>query len=231
MYKGNTFLAIIPARSGSKRLPGKNSLNLNGKPLVKWSIDAGLKSNYIDEIVVTSDDFNIVNISKKAGVKVVKRSSELATDTATTIDVVANVIENFPNYDYIVLLQPTSPLRTEVHIDEAIELLDIKSADAIVSVCKAEHSPLWSNTLNESLSMKGFLRDYVHNQRSQDLESYYRLNGAIYICNTKTLLRENRILIEDNIYAYKMDRGASIDIDEKIDFLMCEKLMEDDTNE
>jgi len=63
------------------------------------------------------------------------------------------------------------------------------------------------------------------------LESYYRLNGAIYICNTKTLLRENRILIEDNIYAYKMDRGASIDIDEKIDFLMCEKLMEDDTNE
>ena len=134
-----------------------------------------------------------------------------------------NVIENFPNYDYIVLLQPTSPLRTEVHIDEAIELLDIKSADAIVSVCKVEHSSLWSNTLNESLSMKGFLRDYVHNKRSQDLESYYRLNGAIYICNTNTLLRENRILIEDNIYAYKMNRGVSIDIDEKIDFLMCEK--------
>ena len=190
MYKGKTFLAVIPARGGSKRLPRKNVLDLNGKPLIAYSIEAGLKSKYIDKVIVTSDDDEILTISERYGADTIKRPDELASDTATTFDAIKHAMENCERYDYIILLQPTSPLRNEKHIDEAIELLESKNADAVVSVCEMDHSPLWSNTLNDSLSMSDFLKDEVVNKRSQDLEKYYRLNGAIYICNIKKFLKE-----------------------------------------
>jgi len=218
MYKDKSFLAIIPARGGSKRLPRKNILDLNGKPLTAYSIEAGLNSSYIDKVVVSSEDDNILKISKEVGADIIKRPDELSTDTATSFDVIKHTIENLVRYDYIVLLQATSPLRNSKHVDEAIELLGDKNADAIVSVCEMEHSPLWSNTLNDTLSMKGFLKDEVLNKRSQDLEKYYRLNGAIYIVNTDKLLEEESFFLKNNIFAYIMDRKYSIDIDEKIDF-------------
>ena len=218
MYKNKTFLAIIPARGGSKRLPRKNVLDLNGKPLIAYSIEAGLKSKYIDKVIVTSDDDEILTISERYGADTIKRPDELASDTATTFDAIKHAMENCERYDYIILLQPTSPLRDEKHIDEAIELLESKNADAVVSVCEMDHSPLWSNTLNDSLSMSDFLKDEVVNKRSQDLEKYYRLNGAIYICNIKKFLKEESFFLKDNVFAYKMDRKKSIDIDEKIDF-------------
>jgi len=222
VYKNKSFLAIIPARGGSKRLPRKNILNLNGKPLIKYSIEAGLKSQYIDKVVVSSDAEEILNISKKHGALSIKRPDELASDSATTFDVIKHTINNTDKYDYVVLLQPTSPLRDEKHIDKAIELLHNKNADAVVSVCEMDHSPLWSNTLDDSLSMSGFLRDEVLNKRSQDLEKYYRLNGAIYICKTDKLLEEESFFLKKNIFAYKMDRESSVDIDEEIDFKIAE---------
>ena len=190
MYKNKTFLAIIPARGGSKRLPRKNVLDLNGKPLIAYSIEAGLNSRYVDKVIVTSDDEEILTVSKKYDADTIQRPDELANDTATTFDAIKHAIDNSEKYDYIVLLQATSPLRNEKHIDEAIELLENKKANAVVSVCEMDHSPLWSNPLNEDLSMVGFLKDEVMNKRSQDLERYYRLNGAIYICETKKLLEE-----------------------------------------
>ena len=225
MYKNKTFLAIIPARGGSKRLPRKNVLDLNGKPLIAYSIEAGLKSKYIDKVIVTSDDDEILTISERYGADTIKRPDELASDTATTFDAIKHAMENCERYDYIILLQPTSPLRNEKHIDEAIELLELKKADAVVSVCKMDHSPLWSNTLSDSLSMTGFLKDEALNQRSQDLEEYYRINGAIYICNTGKLLEEESFFLKEKIFAYKMDRESSIDIDTKIDFKMAEILI------
>ena len=156
-----TFLAIIPARGGSKRLPRKNILDLCGKPLISWSIEAALKSKYISKVVVSSDDEEILNISSNFGADIIKRPYELANDTATTFDTVKHTIDNFENYDYIVLLQPTSPLRNENQIDEAIELLEEKQADAIVSVCEMDHSPLWSNTLPKDGNMRGFLREEI----------------------------------------------------------------------
>ncbi len=222
MYKGRTFLAIIPARGGSKRLPRKNILNLNSKPLLAYSIEAGFKSKYIDSVVVSSDDEKILEIAKKYNATLIERPEFLASDTATTFDAIKHTIENSDSYDYIVLLQATSPLRNATHIDAAIELLVIKNADAIVSVCEMDHSPLWSNTLSKDLSMKGFLKDEVLNKRSQDLERYYRLNGAIYICKTEKLLQEKSFLLKENIFAYKMDRNCSIDIDEEIDFKIAE---------
>ncbi|MCT7648032.1 acylneuraminate cytidylyltransferase family protein [Aliarcobacter butzleri] len=227
MYKDKTFLAIIPARGGSKRLPRKNVLDLSGKPLIAHTIEAGLKSNYIDKVIVSSDDEEILEISKKFGAETIKRPDELASDIATTFDAIKHTIDNnIDKYDYIVLLQPTSPLRNEKHVDEAIELLEEKKANAIISVCEMEHSPLWSNTLPNNGSMKGFLRDEILNKRSQDLEKYYRLNGAIYISRTDKLLEEKTFILKDEIYAYKMSRKFSIDIDEEIDFIITKTLIE-----
>ena len=225
MYKNKTFLAIIPARGGSKRLPRKNVLDLNGKPLIAYSIEAGLDSSYIDKVVVTSDNDEILTISKKYGAITINRPNELASDTATTFDAIKHAVDNYEKYDYIVLLQPTSPLRDRDHIDKAIELLESKNADAIVSVCKMDHSPLWSNTLDESLSMAGFLKDEALNKRSQDLEKYYRLNGAIYICKTEKLLEEKSFFLKENIFSYVMDRKSSVDIDEEIDFKIAEVIL------
>lgn len=226
MYKNKTFLAIIPARGGSKRLPRKNVLDLCDKPLIAWSIESALKSKYIDKIVVSSDDDEILEISKKFGSDTIKRPDFLASDTATTFDTIKHTIDNLEKYDYVVLLQPTSPLRDERHIDEAIELLEEKKANAVISVCEMDHSPLWSNTLDDSLSMINFLKEEVLNKRSQDLEKYYRLNGAIYICQTKKLIEEKTFILKENIFAYMMDRKSSIDIDEEIDFRLAEILLD-----
>jgi CMP-N,N'-diacetyllegionaminic acid synthase len=225
MYIKKTFLAVIPARGGSKRLPRKNILDLNGKPLIVWSIEAGLKSKYIDKVIVSSNDKEILDISQDHGADTIKRPDNLASDTATTFDAIKHTIENVEKYDYVILLQATSPLRNEKHIDEAIELLESKNASAVVSVCETDHSPLWSNILDDSLSMKSFLRDEVLNKRSQDLEKYYRLNGAIYICKTEKLLEERGFFLKENIYAYVMDRENSIDIDEEIDFKIAEVIL------
>ena len=219
-----TFLAIILARGGSKRLPRKNLLDLCGKPLIAWSIEAALKSKYISKVIVSSDDEEILNIAKEYKADFIKRPDELASDTATTFDALKHTLKNVGKYDYVVLLQPTSPLRTEKHIDESIEFLKEKNADAIISVCEMEHSPLWSNTLNEDLNMSNFLRDEVLNKRSQDLPKYYRLNGAIYICKTEKLLENKGFFIKENIYAYKMDKKNSVDIDEEIDFIIAREI-------
>ena len=213
------FLAIIPARGGSKRLPNKNILDFNGKPLIAYSIEAGIESQYIDKVLVSSDSDRIIATSKEFAAETVKRPESLATDTATTFDVIEHAIQSLPDrYEYTILLQPTSPLRTTNHIDEAIKLLEKKKADAVISVCKMEHSPLWANRLDENLSMEKFFRDDLYKKRSQELDIYYRLNGAIYIARTDRLLEERCFFLKDNIFAYIMDKRSSIDIDEKIDF-------------
>ena len=225
MSNKEKFLAIIPARGGSKRLPRKNILELCGKPLIAWSIEAGQKSKYIDKVVVSSDDSEILDIAKKFEADVLRRPNNLATDTSTTFDVIKHILDNIEGFDYIVLLQPTSPLRDENHIDMAIKLLQDKNADAVISVSETDHNPLWSNTLDDSLSMKNFLKDEVLNKRSQDLKKYYRLNGGIYICETNKLLAQKSFFLKENIYAYKMDKQSSIDVDDEADFKIAETFM------
>lgn len=226
MHKNKTFLAIIPARGGSKRVPRKNMLALAGRPLIAWTIEAALKSSYIDTVVVTSDDDEILAVSAKWGASIIKRPDHLADDTATTFDAIKHAIDSMQKqYDFIVLLQPTSPLRNATHIDESIELLLTKQSDAVISVCPMDHSPLWSNTLPDDGNMRGFLPDVILNKRSQDLETYYRLNGAIYICRADKLLNEKTFFIKNNIFAYKMDKEDSVDIDENIDFKIAEAIM------
>ncbi len=212
------ILGVIPARGGSKRLPRKNILSLNGKPLISYTINAALESSCIDEVVVSSDDKEILELSSSLGAQVLLRPDNLASDTASTFDVVKQVVESYPEYTHIALLQPTSPLRTAKHIDEAAALMVEKQANAVISVCEMEHSPLWSNRLDASLSMENFLREEVINKRSQDLDVYYRLNGAIYLVRIDRLLAERSFLLKKDIFAYIMDRWDSVDIDEAIDF-------------
>jgi CMP-N,N'-diacetyllegionaminic acid synthase len=231
MHNNKTFLAIIPARGGSKRLPRKNVLELEGKPLIAWSIEAGLKSKYIDKVVVSSDDVQILTLSKDIGATALERPAILATDTSSTFDVVEHSISKYMDYDYIVLLQPTSPLRTVEQLDEAIELLAYKEADAIISVSEVEHSPLWTNKIPSDGSMNDFIKDELKDVRSQDLESYFRLNGAIYIAKKDRLLREKTFFLKSNIFAYKMTKESSIDIDEKIDFALASIYMKERKDE
>jgi CMP-N,N'-diacetyllegionaminic acid synthase len=218
MTNKKTFLAVIPARGGSKRLPRKNILELAGKPLIAWSIEAAKKSKYINEVLVTSDDKEILEISRHYGANVIIRPAELSSDTATSFDAIKHAIENSDNYDYIILLQPTSPLRTAQHIDDAILLLSQKTADAIISVGDVGHSPLWMNLLPEGDSMENFINKVNSTKRSQDLDAYYQLNGAIYICCVDKLLDQKTFFIKENIFAYKMDQKSSVDIDEELDF-------------
>lgn len=228
MNKQHSFLAIIPARGGSKRLPRKNSLALCGKPLITWSIEAAKLSQYLDTIVISSDDDRILDIAKASKVEILKRPLELAQDTSSTVDTIKHVLQYHPNYDYIVLLQPTSPLRTSRHIDQAIEFLEQKNADAIISVSPTQHSPLWCNTLPDDKNMSHFLNDELKTKRSQDLPTYYQLNGAIYICKTSSLLKENSLFLKENIFAFIMDKKSSIDIDDELDFLFAQAILEQD---
>jgi len=225
MYKGKNILGLIPARGGSKGLPGKNIKPLLGKPLIAWTIEQALASKYLDRVVVSTDDKKIAEISKKYGAGVpFMRPKELAEDNAKGIDVVLHVISRLKennkkkSYDLIMLLQPTSPLRTKEDIDKAMKLLFLKEANAIVSVCEVDHHPLWSNTLPEDGCMKNFISQEITNKNRQELPVFYRLNGAIYLayCN---YVKEQKSFIGEKTFAYIMPKERSIDIDDEIDLL------------
>ncbi|MDA9244101.1 acylneuraminate cytidylyltransferase family protein [Amylibacter sp.] len=221
MKNNHDILAIIPARGGSKRLPDKNILDFAGKPLIAWTIAAALKSKYITNVIVSTDDAKIASIAKKYGAKVpFLRPESLASDESTTIDVVLDLINKLSEkYEYITLLQPTSPLRTAQHIDEAFEQL--RDKDAVVSLVKTEHPIEWCNTLSSNKNLDNFINGAVRNKRSQDLPEWYRINGAIYIVKTDVFLHEKAFLLEKGAVAYLMDREVSIDIDQKQDFIIA----------
>lgn len=226
------FLGIITARGGSKRLPRKNVLDLAGKHLIGWTIEAALKAKYIDEVIVSTENKKIADISKAYGANVpFMRPEELSTDSAHPFEAVKHAVNYYINerkkeFEYVILLHPTAPLRDEYDIDKAVEFLYSKKADAVISVCETGHPPLWSNTLPENLSMKDFLRNDLKGKMAQDLPKYYRLNGAIYICKTKRLLQEGTFFLKDNIFAFLMDVGKSVDIDSLIDFKLAETLIQ-----
>ena len=225
MNNNPTFFSIIPARGGSKRLPNKNILPLAGKPLICYTVEASLQTNRIQKTIVTTDSDQIINTVKNYDIDIIKRPDSLATDTATTNDVILHVLSTLQNQpDFIILLQPTSPLRNARHINEAIDLLLSRNADAVISVCEMDHSPLWANTLPENLSMVNFLHDEIKNKRSQDLPTYYRINGAIYICRTDSFMRDHTLFLSNNMFAYVMPKEYSIDIDEAYDLMVAEAL-------
>lgn len=223
-------LAIIPARAGSKRLPRKNVLSLHDKPLICWSIEAALAVSQISRVVVSTDDDAVVAcLDMYPQITHIKRPPNLATDTANTMDVlfqVLGVLELQGDfYDRVLLLQPTSPLRDATDIAAALELFDIKSAEAVISVTACEHSPLWSGTLPDDQSMQNFLAPSLLGIRSQDLPQYYRLNGAIYAARTDALKRYKNFFAIPKCYAYVMSLTNSVDIDQQFDLDFAQFLL------
>lgn len=228
LYNNKKFLAIIPARSGSKGLKDKNIKDLNGKPMIAYTIEAAMNSGIFDDIIVSTDSQAYADIAVNFGATVpFLRSEYLSTDEVTIKDVIINTINKLKAtgcaYDYFIILQPTSPLRKSEDIIAAAELLFEKDANSVVSVCEAEHSPLYMNTIDESLSINGFISKNTSSRR-QELLKYYRLNGAIYICNVDYYL-DYEDLYGERSFAYIMDKNRSIDIDDKLDFDIAEYLL------
>ena len=230
MIGSGRLLALIAARGGSKRLPRKNVLKLAGKSLIAWSIEAGLRSKYVDRVIVSTDDEEIAEISKYYGADVpFMRPMELSRDTTSSMDVILHSIrtleKNGDRYEYLLLLQPTSPLRTEHHIDEAVKFLAEKAADGVIGVAEMEHPIEWANKLPENLSMDGFISEENQGKPYQDFPQRYRINGAIYLYKVSAIMMGDGVFLKEGAYAYKMDQMDSIDIDTQDDFLIAEALM------
>ena len=222
-------IAIIPARSGSKGIKDKNIKDLCGKPLMAYTIEAALKSGCFDEIMVSTDSEVYAEIARKWGAAVpFLRSKLTSSDSASSWDMVDEVLSCYKNrgevFDSFCLLQPTSPLRSSEDIVSAYDIYYKKASFAVVSVCEAEHSPLWCGHLSEGNSFEGFV-DPDNIGRRQSGDKFYRLNGAIYIVNINRF-GQDKFLYKDGSIAYIMSQEKSVDIDTDIDFKLAEILIE-----
>lgn len=227
--KNGQYLAIITARSGSKRLPDKNIMNFCGQPLFIWSVRAGLECPEVADTIVTTDSAQYQSLAVQAGAECpYLRSPELSSDSASSADAVKDVLDHCENgaegYSGLVLLQPTSPLRTAVDVSAAINLHRSSGAPAVVSVCEAECPAAWLGRLGPDLRMDDFVRPEFRGVRSQDLGTSYRLNGAIYVIGIEAFRAEHGFMPQGTL-AHIMPRERSIDIDTPLDFLMAELLM------
>ncbi len=227
MLGDKRYLAVIPARAGSKGLPGKNLLPLGGKPLIAWSIEAALASCYLDQVIVSSEDAEILTTAREWGAATpFVRPAELAEDDTPGIDVVLHACQVLTGYDYVVLLQPTSPLRTAGDIDQAIERNEECGAPACVSVTKADKSPYWMYYLNDAGHMTPVMDVGQRPSLRQALPDAHALNGAVYVARIDWLCRTRSFLTPETV-AYVMPRERSVDIDTDLDFKMAEALMVD----
>lgn len=223
-------LALIPARGGSKGLPGKNILPVAGRPLLAWSVDAAREARSIDRVVLSSDDDAIMAAARAYGCEVpFVRPAALASDTATTIDVVMHALDALPGYDLIVLLQPTSPLRTAADIDAACERLASSGAPACVSVSPVDQSPYWMYRLGDNQGLVPVVETPPGVTRRQDLPAVYALNGAVYVADT-TWLRQSRTFVTRETVAHVMSAERSIDIDTIADFEAFKKTVTEDAH-
>lgn len=211
--------AIIPARGGSKGVPRKNVRNLGSRPLIAWTIRAA-RMSMVDRVIVSTEDQEIAEVSKRYGAEVIQRPPELAIDTAQSIDVILHAMDIVPG-DIIAMLFPTAPLRTPEDINQAIDLLSYRKAQAIVSVCEVEHHPLWCGTLPYDNNMGDFLKPSVANSNRQTLPKYYRVNGSIYLAH-RGYIKERHSFFGDKTYAYIMPQERSVNIDTERDFRLVE---------
>ena len=231
MYQDKSFLAIIPARGGSKGLPGKNIKPLCGKPLIAWTIEAGLGSQYIDEVMVTTDSEEIADVAREFGASVpFLRPAELASDTATSFDAVKHVIDFYERelhkrFDYVVLLEPTSPLREKNDLDAMIEKIYLVNDeyDAIVSLGEVhEHPSIMKKIVGNAIDP--YVKELVMASRRQDNDVAYFPYGVGYIVKIKKLLEEKTFYPKRTTH-HLIKRYQCHEIDDVYDFLAIENIM------
>jgi CMP-N,N'-diacetyllegionaminic acid synthase len=227
MIDGKSILAVIPARGGSKGVKRKNLRNIGGKPLIEWTIDAAKNAQYVDRVIFSSEDQELMDVAAEIGCEVpFVRPDDLATDTASMIDVVCHAIrECGETHDYVVLLQPTSPLRNSEDIDQVVSMCVKNNAPACISVSKVSKSPYWMYERKEKglispLKISPEIKAY----RRQDLPSIYQLNGAIYFADSRWLLERNSFVCEETI-SYVMPSERSVDVDEELDLIMINTIL------
>lgn len=224
------YLAIVTARSQSKRLPNKNIRDLCGSPLFLWSVKVGRDCPLVRETIVTTDSPEYQALALAAGASCPwLRDSNISADETSSADVVKDVLnrygEQLSSLKGLVLLQPTSPLRTVEDVTAAIQLHADSGAPAVVSISEAECPPAWVGQVGEDLVMDDFVRPEQKGLRSQDLGTWYRLNGAIYVIGIQEFLSEHGFMPKGTL-AYKMPRERSIDIDTALDFELARYVME-----
>lgn len=231
MIDEQTVLGIIPARGGSKVVPNKNIRILAGKPLIAWTIEAGLKAKTLDRIIVSTDDKKIAKISREYGAEVpFIRPKILASDSTPTLLALQHAVrylEKKEDYspDIIVTLQPTSPLRDETDIDKAVRRLMETGADSVVSLCETEYSPYWMKKLKKD-KVYPFVKTKKEYNRRQDLPKVYRVNGAVYVTRRDVLMKDGKVLGKD-ARALIMPKEKSVDIDTMLDFKLAELLIKE----
>ena len=222
------MLAIIPARSGSKGLLGKNIKKLLGKPLIAYTVEAALQSKEITEVIISTDDEEIASIAVEFGAKCpFLRPSELATDSSIAADSYIYTIDrlmkdNSSSIDNVVILQPTSPLRLSTDIDESINLFTEKEADSVISFTEEAHPISWHKHISDDNKIENIFQEKAENR--QEYRKTYYPNGSVYVF--KYNLLKEKIYYTDNSYAYIMPRNRSIDIDYLEDFEYVEYLMQ-----
>lgn len=198
--------------------------------MIAWSIEAAKSCGLDLDVVISTDDAEIAEHALRHGAEVpFLRPAHLASDTASSMDVVLHALDfeasRGREHEWLLLLQPTSPFRRAADIRRAFDRARETHADAVISVCPVDHSPLWSNVLPPDGSMNDFLRAEVKGKRSQDLPDYFRINGAIYLCKTEMLRREKTFFPSRGAYALFMDKRSSIDLDDLFDFQLAEALL------
>lgn len=231
MIDRHSAIAIIPARGGSKGLPGKNMRNLCGKPLIAWSIEKALKSDCLDRVVVSTDDPEIARVAQAFGAEVpFLRPPELASDTASTYDVLRHALAHYAtehgeHFDYTVLLEPTSPLREDDDIDRALRLLEDHAGefDSLVSMGEVtEHPSIMKRLVGHGFAP--FCPELAQTTRRQDNAAAYFPYGVVYIAKTPTLLAENTFYSRRAMW-YAVKRYQHYEIDDLYDFLCVENVM------
>ncbi len=227
------IICLIPARGGSKGIKKKNIKEINGKPLISWTIKEAKKSKYIDSIYISSEDEQILDISRQLGVKVIQRDETLALDTTSSMDVVIDFIKQLKrkniSYKHLLLLQCTSPLRKVNHIDEAIEIYlnNLDKYDSLISIVEQDKHPYLSRKINNNGMLENFIEfDKNIYYRRQNYPKVYHINGAIYIAKVDIIMKEKTFETKKT-YGYIMDKVSSIDIDDEIDFKMAEWLLKE----
>lgn len=226
------ILAVIPARGGSIGIPGKNMKPLHGKPLIEYTFAAAKESKLLDRIVVSTDDERIAEIARRNKIEVpFLRPNGLATDNSPTLPVIqhaVNYLEEKENYeaDYVVILQPTSPLRKAKHIDEALQILITTGADSVVSVTELPHqyNPYSVMKLHDGKLVPFAQNSEVYTQRQLKPTFYARNGAAIYAFKCETLMQKSSIY-GDDCRPYLMNKEDSVDIDDMVDFEFAEFIL------
>lgn len=226
MYRNNKILAVIPARGGSKGVKRKNIRKVAGKPLIAWTIEAARKSKYLDRVVLSSEDSEIISVARKWGCEVpFIRPKSLARDRTPGIAPVLHAVRILPEkFDFVVLLQPTSPLRTTADIDSCIKQCISGGHQSCVSVTEPEKSPFWMFLVDKNSRIKPLLRIKKIPGRRQELPNVYALNGAVYIAKSSFLV-ENEAFVAFGTSGYVMPRERSLDIDSELDLKFVDFLM------